>query len=247
MPNVMYDELAAWWPLLSAPEDYEEEAAIYIRRLRAAGGEDLRTLLELGSGGGNNASHMKASFELTLVEPAPGMLDVSRRLNPECDHVQGDMRDVRLGRTFDAVFIHDAIDYMTTREDLRAAVDTAFAHLRPDGPLLVCPDHVRETFAPSTHHGGHDAADGRGLRYVEWAWDPDPDDETCVTDYGFLLREPDGSVRAVHDRHVHGLFPRDVWLDTLAAAGFEDVRPVIIDHSELEPGSYETFTARRPA
>ena len=30
------------------------------------------------------------------------------------------MRNVRLGRTFDAVFVHDAIMYMTTEVDLRA-------------------------------------------------------------------------------------------------------------------------------
>ena len=32
----------------------------------------LRTLLELGSGGGNNASHLKARFEMVLVEPSRG-------------------------------------------------------------------------------------------------------------------------------------------------------------------------------
>ena len=50
-----------------------------------------RTLLELGSGGGNNASHMKAHFAPTLVDASAGMLDVSRALNPECEHVEGDI------------------------------------------------------------------------------------------------------------------------------------------------------------
>ncbi len=89
---------------MSAPADYEEEAASYARIL--AGGSDtpLRTVLELGSGGGNNASHLKARFQMVLVEPSAGMLQVSRALNPECEHVQGDMRTVRLGRQFDAGF-----------------------------------------------------------------------------------------------------------------------------------------------
>jgi hypothetical protein len=46
---------------------------------------------------------------MTLVEPSVGMLAVSRALNPDLEHVQGDMRTVRLGRHFDAVFVHDAI------------------------------------------------------------------------------------------------------------------------------------------
>ena len=241
----MYAELAPWWPLLSAPEDYAEEAAFFERTLVEAGDALPRTLLELGSGGGNNASHLKRRSALTLVEPAPGMLAVSRRLNPECEHVQGDMRTVRLGRSFDAVFVHDAICYMTTEDELRQAMATAFAHCRPGGAVLLAPDHVKETFRPTTDCGGHDDPDGRGLRYLEWSWDPDPSDDTYLVDYAFLLREPDGAVRAVHDRHVEGLFSRAVWLRLLAEAGFADARAVPFDHSELEPGSYEIFLARR--
>jgi hypothetical protein len=40
---------------------------------------------------------------MTLVDLSEEMLVVSRQLNPECQHHQGDMRTVRLGRTFDAV------------------------------------------------------------------------------------------------------------------------------------------------
>jgi len=43
------------------------------------------------------------------------------------------MRSVRLGRTYDAVIIHDAIMYMTTEDDLVAALATARAHLAPAG------------------------------------------------------------------------------------------------------------------
>ena len=108
MPK-LYTDLAPWWPLLSAPEDYEEEAAFYGQALVDGCSGPLRTLLELGIGGGNNASHLKARFEMVLVEPSAGMRAVSRGLNPECEHVEGDMRTVRLGRHFDGVFVHDAV------------------------------------------------------------------------------------------------------------------------------------------
>ena len=42
---------------------------------------------------------------MTLVDLSDGMLAVSRQLNPECEHHLGDMRTVRLGRTFDAVWV----------------------------------------------------------------------------------------------------------------------------------------------
>jgi SAM-dependent methyltransferase len=231
---------------MSAPENYAEEAAFYSKTLGAESKQPIRTVLELGSGGGNNASYMKSHFEMTLVDLSPGMLEVSRTLNPECEHLQGDMRTVRLSREFDAVFVHDAICYMTTEPDLRAALETAFVHCCPGGVAIFAPDHLRETFEPSSDQGGHDGADGRGLRYLEWSWDPDPSDTTYTVDYAYLLRSPDGSVHVEHDRHIEGLFSRDDWLRLLVLVGFE-ARAARFDHSELEPGKYEIFVATKPA
>jgi SAM-dependent methyltransferase len=216
----LYGDLAGWFHLLTAPGDYAEEAALYRTLLDSV--TQVRTVLELGSGGGNNASHLKAWYELTLVDVSAAMLDLSRGINAGCEHHAGDMRTVRLDRRFDAVFVHDAIDYLTTLEDLLATVETAYVHLRPGGVVLLVPDVTRETFAPATDHGGHD--DGsRGLRYLEWTRDPDPTDTTYTTDYAYLLRDGD-DVRVEHDRHVLGLFAHDQWLATLHTAGFRDVR-----------------------
>ena len=230
----LYRDLAEWWPLLSAPEEYEEEAAEYTRLIIEAV-PGAREVLELGSGGGNNASHMKAAFGLTLVDRSPGMLEVSRRLNPECEHIEGDMRSVRLGRTFDAVFVHDAIAYMTTEDDLRAVFATAFEHCRPGGAALFVPDAVTETFEPATDHGGHDGAD-RGLRYLEWTWDPDPSDSTVRMDLTYVFHEPDGSMHVELDEHVCGLFPRATWMGLIEEAGFE-ARPVALVHDERPVGA----------
>ena len=215
----LYGELAPWWPLLSAPEEYEEEAAVYRELLTGAARRDVRRVLELGSGGGSNAFHMKRHFELTLSDLSAEMLDVSRSLNPECEHVQGDMRNLRLDRRFDAVFVHDAIDYMTTESDLAAVMRTIVAHCESGAGVVIASDHVAETFATSTSHGGHDGT-GRSLRYLEWTYDPDPADTTCITDYVYVLRE-NGSVRVEHDQHVTGLFPRSTWLRVIAETGLQ--------------------------
>jgi SAM-dependent methyltransferase len=238
----LYTYLAGWFHLLTAPAEYAEEAAFYTQQLIEACDRPPKTVLELGSGGGNNASHMKARFQMTLTDLSPRMLELSRSINPKCEHIQGDMRTLRLGREFDAVFVHDAVVYMTTEEDLRAAIETAFVHCRIGGAALFAPDHVREKFTPGTDHGGHDGNDGRGLRYLEWTWDPDPSDDTYTVDFAYLLREADGSVRVEQDRHVEGVFTRDTWLRLLADAGFE-ARAMLFDHSELDPGSYEVFVA----
>lgn len=240
----LYRELASWWPLLSAPADYAEEAAFYHQVLQAACPTPPRTLLELGGGGGNNAAHLKAHYRMTLVDSSPGMLAVSRALNPECEHLEGDMRSVRLGRRFDAVFIHDAIMYMVNERALRAAMETAYAHCRAGGAALFAPDCVKETFQPETTHGGHDAAT-RQLRYLQWTWDPDPTDTTYVADFAYLLHDEQG-LRCEHDRHTFGVFARAVWLRLLAEVGFEpSVLPFA--HSDVPHREMEVFVGLKPS
>lgn len=242
---VLYEALASWWPLVSPPEHYLDEADLYLDALTESCDGPARTLLELGSGGGNNASHLAGHFdELTLVDLSPEMLEVSRALNPDCEHVVGDMRDVRLGRLFDCVFVHDAVCYMLTEDDLRRAIATAFAHCRPGGAALFCPDYVRETFCSETTHGGEDDGE-RGLRYLEWSHDPDNGDTTYVVDYAFVLRDAGGATRVVHDQHVVGLFAQADWLRLLAEAGFE-ARALPLDLGDDAPEGHVVFACSRP-
>jgi SAM-dependent methyltransferase len=242
----LYNTLASWWPLMSPAAEYAEEAAFYVSTLHNAAQRPIATLLELGSGGGNNASHMKRHFkEMVLVDVSPGMLAVSRGLNPELTHHEGDMRTTRLGRQFDAVFVHDAVCYMTTESDLRQAINTAFVHCKPGGVALFCPDYVRENFETGADHGGDDAG-SRGMRWMEWRWDPDTSDSTYLVDYAYLLREADGSIHCEHDRHVEGLFPRATWLRLFEDAGFAH-KALPFELSDLEPGKHEVFVCVRPA
>ena len=235
----MYTSIAAWFHALTTPEEYAEEAEIYRQQVLTASRIPVKEVLELGSGGGNNASHLKRHFHITLVDLSPDMLAISRALNPECEHLQGDMRTVRLGRQFDAVFVHDAVMYMTSLDDLRQAMETAYIHCKPGGSALFAPDCVKETFRPNTDHGGHDR-EGRSMRYLEWNWDPDPTDTTFVADFAYLLRQPDGTMRCEHDRHTLGLFPRADWLRLLEETGFQP-RVIPFEHSEVEPGMTEIF------
>ncbi len=218
-PLKLYQELAVWWPLWSPPEDYLEEAAFFAQVLKEAA-PGARTLVEFGSGGGSNAFHLKAHYTLTLVDISPEMLAVSRAINPDCEHLLGDMRSARPGRQFDLVFIHDAIDYMTTEADLRQAFETAYVHCKPGGAALFVPDHVRETFKPTTDHDARDGEDGRALRVLEWQYDPDPTDSNYIMHFAFLLRER-GEVHFEHDTHLFGLFARADWLRWLNEAGFQ--------------------------
>jgi SAM-dependent methyltransferase len=234
----LYDELADWWPLFSPSRAYRREATHFVRVLRGATNPPPHTILELGSGGGNSASHLKAHFEMTLVDMSPRMLEVSRRLNPECRHIRGDIRTVRLGQLFDAVFAHDAICHMTTEAELLAVMQTAYEHCRPGGAALFVPDFVRETFIGGTDQGGSDGDRG-SVRFLQWIVDPDPADTTYVVDFAILIRDRTGRARVEHDHHVQGLFSRAQWLRLLRDVGFK--ARVITDRRVRD-----AFLGRRP-
>ncbi|MDP3506042.1 MAG: class I SAM-dependent methyltransferase [Myxococcales bacterium] len=218
--SVFYGELAPLWPLISPVEEYAEEAAFFakvlLQRLRPG-----PRVMELGCGGGHNAFHLKKHFQLTLTDLSDAMLAQSALLNPECAHHRGDMRTLDLGRTFDAVFVHDAVDSMTTTDELAQAMATAFRHLAPGGLALFVPDVFLESFDPATESGGSDGADGRSVRYLEWTHPLEPGATSGFVDYGFLVREADGSARVFHDRQRFGVFPRSTWLELLVEEGFE--------------------------
>ena len=215
----LYRDLAGWWPLISPPGEYAADAAVIERELAAAGAP-VHALLDLGSGGGHVGLHLKPGRSVTMVDLSADMLAVSRLLNPDCEHVQGDMRTIRLGRQFDVVLVHDAVDYMTSKDDLALVIGTAHAHCRPGGLAVFAPDHTAETFRPGTGAGGGNDGSGREASFTERASDPDPADDWIVVEYEFRLREADGRVTVVSEAHRLGSFRRATWLSLLAAAGF---------------------------
>ncbi|MCG8409083.1 MAG: class I SAM-dependent methyltransferase [Phycisphaerales bacterium] len=235
----LYSTLADWWPLLSPPDEYAREAAYYWRVISAHAQRPVKSMLELGCGGGNNASYLKQHCRLTLTDLSPQMLAISRTLNPECEHVEGDMCSLRLNQPFDAIFVHDAVMYLTKEEQLRKAMQTAFVHCAAGGLVLLVPDCTRETWVATTCHGGHDERDDneqptcRAMRYLEWTWDPDPRDSEYNVDFVYLLREADGAVRVEQERHRYGVFPTDTWLNLLTEVGFKaTVEPCPLDGGE---------------
>lgn len=237
----LYRDLTAWYHLVDPTEDHRDEAASYQAALERAASPSPETLLELGAGAGNNAFFLKQRFRCTLTDLSEEMQALSRALNPECEHILGDMRTLRLGRLFDAVMVHDAVVYMTTEDDLAAVARTAFAHTRPGGASVFAPDFVRETFHETTNLITCEAG-SRALRGVEWAWDPDPTDDTYRVEYAFVLRDGE-DVRVVHDRHIEGLFSRATWVRVLESAGYDVTtveRP--LDESGMTD---EVFVGRR--
>lgn len=221
----LYDDLAYLWPLLSPPEHYEAEAAVLTqlidRHCPAESGEAV-SVLELGAGGGHTLVHLVERFECTAVDLSAPMLGNCQRLVPEANAVVGDMRSIRLDKTFDAVFIHDAIDYMLSEQDVRATLETVAAHLKPGGLCVIAPTYTRENFVDGDVADDGTTTDSEELTYFTYVHDSDPTDDIFEMILLYLIRDAETrTVEVVEDRHTCGLFSNEQWVQWMTDAGMQ--------------------------
>lgn len=111
--------------------------SISIDLIKGSTDQPLKTMLHLGSGAGFHDIYFKQHFDVTGVDLSLGMLEKARRLHPDIEYHEGDMRTIRLNKKYDIVAIPDSIDYMVTKEDLRQVFETAVTHLKPGGILFI--------------------------------------------------------------------------------------------------------------
>jgi SAM-dependent methyltransferase len=236
----LYHDYASWFTMLTPPHEYDVTASHFAQGLEDAARRPVRDVLILGSGAGNTAGWLKERFTLTLSDISEEMLAESKKAHPECEHLIGDMRTMRLKKKFDGVLVEDAIMYMMTEEDLAAVMATAFAHLRPGGSAVFGPDVVAETYQPHTESGGEDG-DGRTMRYLMWELPTRKGATKHEVVFVYVFKEGRKPIVVDHEVHEFGVFPRATWERLIVDAGFEFDE--LWETSELTV----VFSARRPA
>ena len=100
-------------------------------------GEGPHRILDLGVGGGHLLSHLTYANQTTAVDISNEMLSLSKKLNPDVIHYQGDMRNIRLDQIYDAVLIHDSISYLLNEQELFDTFAVSYTHLTLPTILLV--------------------------------------------------------------------------------------------------------------
>ena len=134
MSNV-FDTYGRYYDLLYRDKNYIAEADYVAQLLQEYG--DGRSLLEFGSGTGRHGRLLaERGYLVTGVERSAEMIAQAEQGNGfNC--VEGNICDVRLGRTFDAVLsLFHVVSYQTTNTLVRAVFDRAAEHLRPGGVFI---------------------------------------------------------------------------------------------------------------
>ncbi len=217
----LYTDLAWLWPMWGdAATEYARYGQHVTGLIRRHAKRPATTLLDIGCGGGKNVLNLKREFDVTGLDLSPVMLAQAKDLNPDCTFLQGDMRTFKLGRTFDALLMDDAISHMNRRADFVAAFRTAYAHLNPGGVLVATPDVTTETFQQNKTSLTSATRDGLDVVFVENVYDPDPADEQYETTILYLIRDQ-GRLRIETDHWTLGIFSLDTWKHVLHETGFE--------------------------
>jgi SAM-dependent methyltransferase len=242
----LYQDLVWVWPIMSPPEDYVEEGRKLSELIRERSQAGAETLLHLGCGGGHNDYTLKEYFLVTGIDLSPAMLELAGRLNPEVDYHRGDMRSVRLDKTFDAVAGLDSLAYMQTEEELRRVFETAYVHLVTGGLFLALPEFTREGFQQNwTHSSSHSSGD-TSVTYMENYYDPDPGGTIIEATFVYLIRQ--GSKLEIEtDRHLCGIFGMETWESLLTETGFEVERTQLkLRNDSGEEEEYPLFICLKP-
>jgi len=100
----LYTELAnIYYEMYQSLFDYEKEFEFYGNYLKKY---NCRSILELGCGNGNLASHfLKSNYEYVGLDISYEMLEIARKNNPDVSFIQGDMRDLQINIKFDSIII----------------------------------------------------------------------------------------------------------------------------------------------
>jgi SAM-dependent methyltransferase len=240
----LYSDLAWLWPLWGDPDgEYAEWCAHVVAMIEKHAQREVRTLLDLGCGGGKNAYNLKRHYSVVGLDLSNEMLANARKLNPDCAFVRGDMRDFSLPERFDAILIDDAVSYMTSRDDLLRLFRVAYRHLEPGGVMVVSPDATKETFRQNetriSYAEPKAKPEGVDVVFIENNYDPDPTDDTYEGLILYLIREQ-GKLRVEVDHHTLGIFAADVWPTLLSEVGYE------VHDDYWRPGSVKTHICVKP-
>lgn len=133
----VFNEYARYYDLLYRDKDYKGEAE-YVHGLIQSHSPGARSILNLGCGSGRHDRELvQNGYEITGVDLSEEMLASARNAAQHIsalDYVQGDVRTIRLERSFDVVIsLFHVMSYQATNDELMAAFEAASCHLKPGG------------------------------------------------------------------------------------------------------------------
>jgi SAM-dependent methyltransferase len=224
----VFRDYAPFYDALYDDKDYSAECRFLESLLSAHGVEAGASLLDLGCGTGSHDIPLAlAGFDVTGVDLSPDMIAIAQGKAAEAgvspNLLVGDVREIALGRTFEAVIsMFAVVGYQLSNEDLSSMFSVARNHLRPGGVFTFDawfgPAVLVEQ--PEVKSKTVRLPDGNTIRRIA---EPTLDvvAQTVRVDYRLVRETASGPVEEVRESHtMRFLFAQEVAY-FLQVAGFE--------------------------
>ena len=236
-------DYASAYDAMYADKDYERECDLIEEAFERFADGSVKGVLDLGAGTGNHALPLaRRGYEVAGVDLSEEMVRIAREKasadGADVDFRHGDLRDVELGRRFDAVLLMFAVlGYQRTSDDVRRALENARAHLRPGGVLVLDlwygPGVLSEP--PEDRERTLDTPEGELTRRV--SAELDVPRQLCTVRYTLS-----GAGRDAEEEHVmRFFFPAELEL-FMDIAGFELLNLSSVDDLD-SPATEKSWTA----
>jgi SAM-dependent methyltransferase len=234
-----FNEYASFYDTLYASKDYQAECDYLEVLLRRFTFTPVHSLLDLGCGTGGHALPLAArGYRLTGVDRSPQML-AAARAKPGASAVEfleGDLRHLDIGRTFDAVLALFAVTcYQTTNDDLLLAFRAVRRHLAPGGLFLFDGWYGPAVLAerPAERVKTIESGAERIIRLARPTLDEAA--QTVQVDYTVLRLRERQVLAEVHESHrMRFLFTQEIDL-LCRLAGFQLVHSCVFLEPERPP------------
>jgi len=221
-PQIFADLYAGNYDSMYAAKDYLAECDVIERAFARFGDGRVHSIADFGCGTGSHAIPLaRRGYDVVGVDRSDAMLAGARAKADRAEREdgmgtlafrQGDLRDVTLGSTFDAVLMMFAVlGYQHTNQDVTRTLTNIKKHLRPGGLLVFDiwygPAVLHDR--PGTKSREMPTAHGRIVRMA--SSEIDVLRHVCTVDIALTVIEHDRVMSQETERHdVRFFFPQEI-------------------------------------
>jgi len=221
-PTVSYHKFAEIYDAVMRQIDYVMWES-HVMGLAKKWRKGVKDILSLACGTGSlEVLLAQRKYNVTCLDYSEDMLEMARRkfsvLPKAPETICASMTDFDLGKQFDLVIcLYDSLNYLIKPEEVRKALERAFAHIRPGGLYIF---DVTTEYNILRHFA--DFTFSEHLEGFSYIWDNVYNITTklCVSDMTIFEEIEPGLYKRHDERHEQRMYPlKDVRL-WLGQAGF---------------------------
>jgi len=241
--RVFGKDYAQAYDRLYADKDYARECDLIEKLFRDHGEDEIHEVLDLGCGTGNHAFPLtERGYGIVGVDVSQEMLaeaDRKQKLSPQRNRLEfqeGDIRNLDLGREFDAVLMMFAVlGYQNSDDAVGAALATARRHLRPKGLLVFDVWFGPAVVAHKPEPRSKTVSNGSSEIQREASGCLDGERPVCEVTYDLRVTEGNEVAAQTRERHLMRYFFPTELDELLRAADFEILRMADFEDVERVP------------